>query len=40
MAEGINVRFAGELQRFVQERVGAEGRRRSSRGRFGALGCG
>ncbi len=25
MAEGINVRFAGELQRFIQERVGASG---------------
>jgi len=22
MAEGVNVRFAGELQRFVQERTG------------------
>lgn len=25
MAEGINVRFAGELQRFVQTRAGADG---------------
>jgi antitoxin ParD1/3/4 len=25
MAEGVNVRFAGELQRFIQERVGALG---------------
>ena len=25
MAEGINVRFAGELQRFIQNRTGASG---------------
>jgi antitoxin ParD1/3/4 len=25
MAEGVNVRFAGELQRFIQSRVGASG---------------
>lgn len=25
MAEGINVRFAGELQRFIQQRVGTSG---------------
>jgi antitoxin ParD1/3/4 len=25
MAEGVNVRFAGELQRFVQSRVGNSG---------------
>ena len=25
MAEGVNVRFAGELQRFVQERTGVSG---------------
>jgi antitoxin ParD1/3/4 len=25
MAEGINVRFAGELQRFIQERTGETG---------------
>ena len=25
MAEGVNVRFAGELQRFIQERVGDAG---------------
>jgi antitoxin ParD1/3/4 len=25
IAEGVNVRFAGELQRFIQERTGASG---------------
>jgi antitoxin ParD1/3/4 len=25
MAEGVNVRFAGELQRFIQERTGGTG---------------
>lgn len=25
MAEGVNVRFAGELQRFIQDRTGASG---------------
>jgi len=25
MAEGVNVRFAGELQRFIQTRVGVSG---------------
>ena len=25
MAEGVNVRFAGELQRFIQSRVGVSG---------------
>jgi len=25
MAEGVNVRFAGELQRFIQNRVGVSG---------------
>ncbi|MBL8819330.1 MAG: hypothetical protein JNL58_25080 [Planctomyces sp.] len=25
MAEGVNVRFSGELQRFIQERTGATG---------------
>jgi antitoxin ParD1/3/4 len=25
MAEGVNVRFAGELQRFIQQRTGASG---------------
>lgn len=25
MAEGVNVRFAGELQRFIQERTGVSG---------------
>lgn len=25
MAEGVNVRFAGELQRFIQERTGESG---------------
>ncbi|MFM7928663.1 MAG: type II toxin-antitoxin system ParD family antitoxin, partial [Pirellula sp.] len=25
MAEGINVRFSGELQRFIQERTGDQG---------------
>lgn len=25
MAEGINVRFSGELQRFIQERTGESG---------------
>ena len=25
MAEGVNVRFAGELQRFIQDRIGASG---------------
>jgi antitoxin ParD1/3/4 len=25
MAEGVNVRFAGELQRFIQERIGGSG---------------
>jgi antitoxin ParD1/3/4 len=25
MAEGVNVRFAGELQRFVRDRVGESG---------------
>ncbi len=25
MAEGVNVRFAGELQKFIQERTGASG---------------
>jgi len=25
MAEGVNVRFSGELQRFIQERTGASG---------------
>ncbi len=25
MAEGVNVRFAGELQRFIQTRIGASG---------------
>ena len=25
MAEGINVRFSGELQRFIQDRTGASG---------------
>lgn len=25
MAEGVNVRFAGELQRFIQHRVGESG---------------
>lgn len=25
MAEGVNVRFAGELQRFIQERIGVSG---------------
>jgi antitoxin ParD1/3/4 len=25
MAEGVNVRFAGELQRFIQNRIGASG---------------
>jgi len=25
MAEGVNVRFAGELQRFIERRVGATG---------------
>jgi len=25
MAEGVNVRFAGELQRFIQSRVGDRG---------------
>ncbi|PTX98283.1 type II toxin-antitoxin system ParD family antitoxin [Spartobacteria bacterium LR76] len=25
MAEGVNVRFAGELQRFIQSRIGQSG---------------
>lgn len=25
MAEGVNVRFAGELQRFIQSRIGESG---------------
>jgi antitoxin ParD1/3/4 len=25
MAEGVNVRFAGELQKFIQERTGVSG---------------
>jgi len=25
MAEGVNVRFAGELQRFIQNRIGTSG---------------
>ena len=25
MAEGVNVRFAGELQRFIQTRIGGSG---------------
>jgi len=25
MAEGVNVRFAGELQRFIQSRIGGSG---------------
>ena len=25
MAEGVNVRFAGELQRFIQNRIGVSG---------------
>jgi antitoxin ParD1/3/4 len=25
MAEGVNVRFAGELQRFIQGRIGSSG---------------
>ena len=25
MAEGVNVRFAGELQRFIQNRIGESG---------------
>ncbi len=25
MAEGVNVRFAGELQRFIQNRIGGSG---------------
>jgi antitoxin ParD1/3/4 len=25
MAEGVNLRFAGELQRFIQQRIGVSG---------------
>jgi antitoxin ParD1/3/4 len=25
MAEGVNVRFAGELQKFIEQRIGASG---------------
>ena len=35
MAEGVNVRFAGELQRFIQNRVGVSGIYASASGELG-----